>query len=125
MGRKDTVNYTVREFIDSPLTADVDNFSNPSEVNFMDNLGIILSWTGTPVGEFEVYVSNSSKPKDQLVAADFKKLDFGATIAIDNTESEHLISIHQIPFKWIAFKYVFTSGTGDMSVVMNNKMVGG
>jgi len=125
MARKDTLNYPIPEFSASNLSADVDNFLNPTEVNLMDNVGVTLGWTGTPVGTFEVYVSNSPKPKNQLVAADFTQLDFGTPITIDNTESQHLISINQIPFKWIAYKYVFSSGNGGMSVIMNNKQVGG
>lgn len=125
MARKDTLNYIVKQFTNNTLVADVDNFTDPTEVNFMDNIGIILAWSGAPVGQFEIYVSNSAKTKEQLSANDFVKLDFGATIEIDATETNHLVSINQIPFKWIAVKYVFSSGSGALTVFMNNKMVGG
>jgi hypothetical protein len=125
MARKDTLNYIVKQFTNNTLVTDVDNFADPTEVNFMDNIGIILAWSGAPVGQFEIYVSNSAKIKEQLSANDFVKLDFGATIEIDATETNHLVSINQIPFKWIAVKYVFSSGSGALTVFMNNKMVGG
>lgn len=123
MGRKDSLNYNVKQLIGNALTANVDNFNDPTEVQLMDNIGIILNWTGTPVGEFEIYVSN--KEQKPSVAADYVKLDFGATIAINNAQSSHLIYINQIPYKWIAIKYVFTSGNGTLEAIMNNRMVGG
>jgi hypothetical protein len=123
MARKDTLNYTPPEFDNSSIDSDVDNFANPTNINLMDNIGLILTWTNVPVGIFEVYASNSKKMP--TVIGDYTKLEFGAPINISALESLHSISLNQLPYAWLALRYVATSGTGNMTVIMNNKQVGG
>lgn len=123
MARKDTLNYTPPEFDNVSVASTVNNFSNPTNVNLMDNIGIILNWSGAPVGTFEIYASNNKMtPK---VVGDYTKLDFVSPITIDNTNSHHLISINQLPYVWIALRYASTSGSGNMTAIINNKQVGG
>jgi hypothetical protein len=123
MARKDTLNYTPPEFSNVSLASTVSNFANPTNVNLMDNIGLILKWSGAPVGTFEVYASNS-KTTPQVIG-DYTKLDFGLTVTISTSESSHSISLNQIPYTWIALRYVATSGSGNMTVILNNKQVGG
>lgn len=125
MARKDTNNYA--PFTNQDLSTGFDTIAKPTSVNFHDNIGILVNWTGVPVGVLQVYVSNVNSAGGQKPnnISQYELLDFGSPINIDSTNTNHLISIHQIPFAWIAFKYIATSGSGMGSAIMVTKQVGG
>jgi hypothetical protein len=101
-----------------------DNFSKPTNVTWLDNAGITVQWTGSPVGTLEVYVSNDNAgPFPNYPVANWQKLDFGAPIVIDGTNTNLLINMNQLPFNWLAMKYVSTSGTGTLSAQLTSKEV--
>lgn len=93
--------------------------SNITTVQYMDNVGIVVNWTGTsPVGTFTVEVSN-----DNFLTS--STLDFGSTITISGNSGSHLIDINQLPYGYIRAKYNFTSGTGTLTAVLSSKQLGG
>lgn len=124
MGRKDTVNYEV--FVDRTLATSFDTFDNPTNIEFMDNVGLTLTWVPTATsGELEVFVSNKKGPVKPTVEADYVKLDFGVPILMGTTDLKHVISMNQLPFAWISFKYTRSAGSGTATLKMQNKQVGG
>lgn len=124
MGRKNSHRYTI--FQNQSASASFDNKNAATDVQFLDNMGIQVTWTGSPVGVLKVLVSNDvANPTDGIPVVNWSELDFGTAIAIDNTNSDLIININQLPFKWIALEYVRTSGTGAITAQFTSKMVGG
>lgn len=74
----------------------------------MDNIGGTLTWSGTPTGTISVMVANSD--------AIFYPLTFSPGITQPAGSASGLpISMTQIQFKYLMFKYVNASGTGAIS----------
>lgn len=93
--------------------------SSTTEVLYTDNIGVIVSWSGTaPVGQlfFEVY------ERFQQI---WVPLDFGNAIAISGNSGSHDISINQLPWGRIRARYVKTSGTGTLFATLTAKQIGG
>lgn len=84
---------------------------------YMDNIGIVVTWTGSPVGTLVIQHSN-----DGSKWLDF---DFGSTINIDGTTDNHYIYINQFPGDYIRAIYTKTSGTGNLKASLNMKQIGG
>lgn len=112
--------YTQLSEVDA--STDHDNFSNPTGINWLDNAGIIVKWTGTPIGVFHVWVSNDKKDPDGIVPS-WTELDFGTSVVVDNTNSSIAINMNQLPFTWLAVSYEATSGTGTLTSVLTIKEV--
>lgn len=125
MARKDTLKSYV--LLNAQSTAsDFNTFTNPTNVDYLDNVGIQVIWTGTTVGVLEVYGFNDAANAQQgSYPSNWSKFEFGATINVDTTNSDLLIHMNQLPYSWIALKYVATSGTGTMTAKLTVKMVGG
>ena len=129
MGRKNNLkSYLILE--DVSLGASFDTFDNPTNIDFLDNAGLQLFWDtgGTPLGVFEVWVSNdpgNTNPQANVPVVNWTKLDFGNTIAINSSDTSHIINMNQLPFSWIAVKYTRTSGTGTISGLLTVKTNGG
>lgn len=80
-------------------------YSQIIDVSKMDNIGLEMNWTGTPVGVISVLVSNSG--------ANFYPLTFSPGIVQPaGTATGIPINITQLQFKYIMVKYVNASGTG-------------
>lgn len=89
-----------------------------TNVNFQDNQGIIVTWTGTsPVGVLTFEVSN-----DGLT---WVALDFGTPIAISGNSGNHLVNINQISCSNLRATYTKTSGTGVLLASLTSKQCGG
>ena len=82
-------------------------------VQFLDNIGIQLKWTGTPSGTFLIEGSNDNTT--------YRALDFGSAIEATGSASDHLISVNQFPFPWIRVKYTNSSSTGSLTATISGK----
>jgi hypothetical protein len=125
MARKDTLKSYV--LLNAQSTAsDFNTYTNPTNIDYLDNVGIQVVWTGTTVGTLEVYGSNDTANVQQgKYPTNWSKFEFGATINVDTTNSDLLIHMNQVPYSWIALKYTATSGTGTITAKLTVKMVGG
>lgn len=129
MARKNTLAHFPILDVQS-LGASFDTFSTPTNIDFLDNAGLQLTWTtaGTPIGVFEIYVSNdpgNTNPQANVPIVNWTQLDFGNTIAINSSETSHIINMNQLSFSWMAVKYVRSSGTGTIDGLLTVKMTGG
>jgi len=89
-------------------------YSQILEVAKMDNSGLEVTWTGTPTGTLQLMVSNSG--------VNFYALTFSPPIAQPSGSSGgYVISINQIPFKYMMFQYINSSGTGTLTIYGQNK----
>ena len=80
----------------------------------MDNLGIEVTWTGTPTGTISVLCSDSG--------INFYALTFNpALMQPSGGAGGYLINLNQLPFKYILLQYVNSSGTGVLTSYCQNK----
>lgn len=83
-------------------------YSQIIDVSKMDNIGAEITWSGTPAGTLSVLVSNSGQT--------FYPLTFSPGITQPAGSASGLpISITQLQFKYIMFKYVNASGSGTLT----------
>jgi len=118
MGRKDAL-ISWKMFSPDPTDLSTDQTSQYTNIQFLDNVGITVLWTGTsPVGQITVQGSND--PNNGVTApTNWVDLDFGSTINISGNSGGHLININQRSFGWIRMIYTAVSGTGTMSATLN------
>jgi hypothetical protein len=92
--------------------------SDPIDVEFLDNIGFNVDWTGTTTGTITIEASNTT------VSGSFKALTFDPVLAQPSgSASGYLISVNQTPWSFIRFSYARTSGTGTMTVSVAAKAV--
>lgn len=96
-----------------------------TNVQFQDNIGIQITWTGTsPVGAITIDCSNDYGRNGVLVPT-WISLDFGSAIVITGNSGTHTININQIPFSNIRATYTKGSGVGTLHAQLSAKSVGG
>lgn len=86
--------------------------SKPVGVQYLDNSGVQVKFSGNAVGVFSVEASINYDPVKQV--GDFVELDFGGPITTD--ESSFLINMKQLPYSFIRVKYTSTSGSGSCDI---------
>ena len=124
MGRKDILKYQIVP-TQSGATS-FDTKSNPTCIDYQDNVSLQVYWTGSLVGVLKVFVSNDNiNPKLGQTVTNWSELDFGSTLAVDGTHTDMLININQNSFSFIAIGYVATSGTGNITAQLTSRMIGG
>lgn len=81
----------------------------------LDNVGIRLAWTGTPIGTFSVECS--------VNAVDWDALTFNPALTqpAGGSGSSYLINLNQVPYPYVRLKYVNTSGTGTLNAWISGK----
>lgn len=87
----------------STLSSDIIN------VQYLDNVGLEVTWTGTPTGTITVEgsVSNSN----------YYSLTFNPTLTQPaGSSGGYLINLNQFPFVYYYVKYTRSSGTGTLNV---------
>lgn len=119
--RKDVLNVKGFKIFDA-TDISTDQTSEIVYVPYLDNVGMIVSWTGTsPVGELKIEVSNQQQnPNEPMI---WSQLDFGSAIAISGNSGTHTINMNQLPFNAIRAKYARVSGTGNLDLIAQVKMV--
>lgn len=89
-------------------------YSQIIDISKMDNIGLEVTWTGTPTGTFSVMVSNS--------AINFYALTFVPALAQPSgSAGGYAVDLNQVPFKYIMLQYVNASGSGTLTVYGQNK----
>jgi len=89
-------------------------YSQIVDISRMDNMGLEVTWTGTPTGTFSVMVSNS--------AINFYALTFSPSLAQPSgSASGYAVNLNQLPFKYIMLQYTNISGSGVLTVFGQSK----
>lgn len=89
-------------------------YSQISDVSKMDNIGLEVFWTGTPMGTFEVLGSNSG---DNFFPLTFNPvLDQPSGVA-----GGYGVDLNQFPWKYLLLRYTNISGSGVLNVYGQNK----
>ena len=100
--------------------------SKISNIEFLDNIGIQLVWTGTPTGTFSVELSVDYQQDQQgnvLNAGTWTPMTFSSTPVASGAAGNIYIDINQISAPWMRVKYTKTSGTGTLQGWLTAKMV--
>ena len=104
MSRK---NVTLPYRLISDVTIDENYTSSPTNIRYLDNVGIELVWTGTPTGTFYIEGTVSGNT--------WQALDFGSAVSAVGAEGSHLLNINQCPYDQLRISYIATSGTGTLN----------
>jgi hypothetical protein len=89
-------------------------YSQIIDLSKMDITGLEVTWTGVPVGVFEVYASNSG--------VNFYALSFAPSLGQPlGSASGYTVQLELYPFKYIMLQYTATSGAGNLTVYGQNK----
>lgn len=84
-------------------------YSNIIEISKMDNTGLDVDWTGTPTGTLTIYCSAGGK--------NFHALTFSPVLAQPAGAAGGMgVSLNQLPFKYMYFKYQNASGSGSLTI---------
>ena len=90
--------------------------SASTDIRWMDNLVLYISYTGTPTGTFSVQVSpdNNSSWYDLLLTP--------APVA-SGSGGAMRIALNELPDPYIRLKYTATSGAGSLTTTIAGKMI--
>jgi len=97
---------------------DVNSVSASSSVDQLDKASIDLRWeSSTLVAEAQVEARNGDN-------AEWRVLDFGATIDITGGSGAHELILNEMPFTDLRLAIIVTSGEGTIDAVLTSKSVG-
>ena len=97
-----------------------------TNIQYVDNVGIELSWTGTPTGTFTVEVSVSYEQDSQgnvINAGSWNALTLNPTPTASGSAGSFYISLNQIEAPWVRVRYIRTSGTGVLTSYICTKEI--
>jgi len=96
--------------------------STPQYVFNQDNLGLEVSWTGTPTGTITVLGSISQQFQDAGATATFYSFTFGPALPQPaGSGGSFLVNLNQVPFPYIKVSYTNVSGSGTLNVFLSGK----
>lgn len=92
-------------------------FTSPwFSTEMVDQIAIILDFTGTPTGTFQIQAAINKEGTPVT-------LDFGAPITASGSADSHSIEIADFPYNFIRIRYTATSGTGSLDYQLNRKAI--
>lgn len=97
--------------------------SSPVNIQYLDNIGIQLNFTGTPTGVFYIQISADYQVSQGVVinAGNWVNLNVTASAAGAADNAYFDITLTSAP--WIRIFYSRTSGTGTLNAFLTAKMV--
>ena len=105
--------------------ASADILSNSTSVINHDKADVRIEWTGSPVGEIIVQAQQRSDLRQPIVEGDWFDIEFGNTITVDGSNTNHHLKFNELPFTDIRIKYTSTSGSGTINAKITLKQIGG
>lgn len=100
--------------------------SSVTNINYLDNVGIQLVFTGTPVGNFnaQVSVDYSERPDHSVInPGNWTDITFSSQPAAAAASNVIFLDMNQLSAPWIRYTYTFSSGSGILSSFIVCKMV--
>jgi hypothetical protein len=89
-------------------------YTNILDVTLYDNLGLEVSWTGTPTGTISIMGSSSGNA--------FYSLTFDPILTQPaGSGGGYLINLNQFPWKYLMVQYTNASGTGVLTTYLSGK----
>lgn len=111
---------------DGDMSADIT--SPVTDIRFIDNVALLLKWTGTPVGTFAVqgsvdYVAALPNASRVANAGTWTSLTLSPTPSAAGSADHVLIDLPALGFPFIRVVYTRTSGTGTLTMYISGKAV--
>ena len=95
--------------------------STPQNLVNLDNIGLEVTWTGTPSGTISV-LGSVSAAFPIVAGPNYYALTFDPPLEQPAVSSGgYLIDLRQFPFPFMAIEYVNSSGSGVLNVYMFGK----
>jgi hypothetical protein len=111
----------------------IDDFSDlksvPINIQFMDNVGFQVEWTGDPVGVISVqfslnYVPGQPHQNKPANAGTWYDLTFDPALAQPaGAAGGYGINCNQVPYPWLRLSYVGSGGSGVFNAWTTAKMI--
>lgn len=108
------------KLIDS-VSMGADVISAITSIQFLDNISIQMSFTGSPVGTFSVQVSNDYDSNQPTATATWSDLTLSAVPTASGSADDIFIDLTQVPAPYVRIKYSRTSGTGTLNATIAAK----
>lgn len=99
--------------------------STVTNIEFLDNIAVQLTWSGSPVGTFQIQVSldyNQDNNGNVLAAGNWVPLTLGTSLST-SVGSPIFVDMNQLSAPWIRIVYTRTSGSGTLNALISAKMV--
>ena len=97
-----------------------------TNIQFLDNVGVQLVWSGDAEGTFGVQGSLNHVQDQQGVVTnpgDWVSLTFSSAPIADGADGSILIDMNQLSFPWIRVIYTADTGTGSLNGFIGAKSV--
>lgn len=95
--------------------------STPTNIQYLDNIYLELSCTGTPTGTFAVQVSSSYVVNEN--AGSWVALNLAATPTVSGAATVIGIDLNQLGATYLRVVYTGTGGTGSLTGIITAKQV--
>lgn len=88
--------------------------SEATNITNVDNIGFLISWTGTPTGIISIQCAIENPPLlGQVDQRTWIALTFDPALAQPaGSAGSYLVNVNQAPFTWIRVSYTNSSGSG-------------
>lgn len=107
---------------DGDMSADITQLK-PTKVRQLDYVKLDIKWSGGPaVGEIKIEVADEFE-KSGLIST-WQELTFTSPISVSGSSGSHQVIILVVAFDLIRVKYIRSSGSGDLDVVIFGKTLG-
>lgn len=127
-GRKNAI-LPFRLFTDEAIDDFSDLKSVPVNIQFLDNVGFQVEWTGDPTGTISIqgslnYVPDQPNQNLPANAGTWYDLTFDPALAQPTgAAGGYLINCNQVPYPWLRLAYVGSGGTGVFNAWTTAKMI--
>lgn len=98
------------------------------QINYLDNVGVQLHFTGTPTGTFQVQVSadHAQDPQGNVtVAGNWVPVNLSPAPVASGSADDIFIDLNQLSAPWMRVQYTNSSGTGTLDGWVTAKSIGG
>lgn len=99
--------------------------STPTNILWLDNVGIQLIFTGTPTGTFSVEVSNDYATENgtPIDSGTWTAISFGSAPTAGGAAGNIYLDINQLSAAYVRVVYSPTSGSGTLDAYITGKQV--
>lgn len=89
--------------------------TTPTNIQFLDNIGVHFIFTGTPSGTFSIEVSNDD--------SNWAAITLPSTPTASGSGDNIYVDLNQLSAAWLRVKYTRSSGTGTLNVYLTAKEI--
>jgi len=100
-------------FVDADMSTNL--YSEVVSIQYMNNIGIQIVWTGSPLGEFQVQLSNNR--------TDWEVLPLAPVPYADKSAGSHYLDLNTLASVYIRLAYIAGSGSGTLNSTITAKIV--